>query len=863
MKRILALVLALCLLSAFLPVYAAGTATYYISPSGSDENSGTDPAHPFRTVAPINRIGIFSSGTSILFEGGYRYAGGLYLKPAGRANAPVVISSYGQGTATLTDENGTDRPILECHDAQHVVVRNLSFAGTPGTGEYPSRDFRPGNSSWALYFGSSDNGRRLKGITLENLSVTDTFGGVEIRAAGSLGYDGIAIRGCTLDGVVQYGLFVMGAGAFAGGSSEAHRNVTIERCRITRLYGDPNTSAEAQAICVAGAQEIRIERNFVRGCGGYGGMVAGENEIGGATAIGVANCRHFSILANEITETASFSDADGSAIDIDQDAQRGEVAGNLTYHNGGPAIQLGSFSAGGAQLWAGQVDIHHNISYNDAQGLREKSEQGALRFFGNVKEVNAFNNTIVLTEIRCGTPSCVNFERHPLSALGNTDIRFFNNLFRVQRLGDGVMPVIVRSNRVVLPSSIAASVRFFHNFYDSAEQQITLCNDPLISDGIAPVQDRFTGSLSDWQALGQEHYEGRAVGLVGDSGLRNLSQFSTPPMGTQAFSAITAFDVASDSLAFSGAMDPWELAPQSREKTDFCGQSGTVRAYGAVGSSGTPGAHEHGFDAWRTVREADCEQPGLRERVCAGCGQTETEEIPALGHRYAAWRTIREADCEQPGERERVCIRCGHRQAEELPALGHRFADPVVLRESTLWQTGREAGTCSRCGKSTEQETPCRVVDSKTGIILSCAEGVFPEGSVLMVEALTEDEREALEKAGAGRMEGVRLLVRVGETAVAPRGTVTISLPIPAGYGAEAFVMARNAQGDWERPDTRLSEDGTAFVWESERLGVVAVCLPGEQPDEGGFPWWGWALPGAAILAAGIVGFFLQKRKRS
>ena len=41
--------------------------------------------------------------------------------------------------------------------------------------------------------------------------------------------------------------------------------------------------------------------------------------------------------------------------------------------------------------------------------------------------------------------------------------------------------------------------------------------------------------------------------------------------------------------------------------------------------------HEHAFGEWKTKTEASCTEAGESERSCA-CGETETKEIPALGH---------------------------------------------------------------------------------------------------------------------------------------------------------------------------------------------------------------------------------------
>ena len=83
------------------PPAISGT-TYYVSPSGSDSNSGTSPTQPWRTVARVNSAGL-SPGDGVLFQGGATF-GDQVLMPStsGAAGDPVVYGSYGQGSATIS-----------------------------------------------------------------------------------------------------------------------------------------------------------------------------------------------------------------------------------------------------------------------------------------------------------------------------------------------------------------------------------------------------------------------------------------------------------------------------------------------------------------------------------------------------------------------------------------------------------------------------------------------------------------------------------------------------------------------------------------------------------------------------------------
>ena len=75
--------------------------TYYVSPSGSDSNSGTSPSSPWRTVKQVNEATL-APGDGVLFEGGATFPDETLMPSAsGAAGSPIIFGSYGQGNATL------------------------------------------------------------------------------------------------------------------------------------------------------------------------------------------------------------------------------------------------------------------------------------------------------------------------------------------------------------------------------------------------------------------------------------------------------------------------------------------------------------------------------------------------------------------------------------------------------------------------------------------------------------------------------------------------------------------------------------------------------------------------------------------
>jgi hypothetical protein len=104
-----------------------------------------------------------------------------------------------------------------------------------------------------------------------------------------------------------------------------------------------------------------------------------------------------------------------------------------------------------------------------------------------------------------------------------------------------------------------------------------------------------------------------------------------------------------------------------------------------VGLEEKPVEHEHAFGEWTTTKEATCTEKGVETRTCE-CGETETREIPALGHTEQVIPAV-EPTCTETGLTEgKKCATCGEILVaqEVIPALGHDFVN----------------GECSRCDET-------------------------------------------------------------------------------------------------------------------------------------------------------------------
>jgi hypothetical protein len=114
-----------------------------------------------------------------------------------------------------------------------------------------------------------------------------------------------------------------------------------------------------------------------------------------------------------------------------------------------------------------------------------------------------------------------------------------------------------------------------------------------------------------------------------------------------------------------------------------------------------PEVHVHSFGSWK-VTKATCTKPGKRVRACS-CGESESEVLPATGHKIGGWTVEDAPDCLNGGDRYRACTTCRvELEREELDALGHDFVATKVYPNVEL--EGYTVHICSRCTYSYDDE---------------------------------------------------------------------------------------------------------------------------------------------------------------
>lgn len=180
----------------------------------------------------------------------------------------------------------------------------------------------------------------------------------------------------------------------------------------------------------------------------------------------------------------------------------------------------------------------------------------------------------------------------------------------------------------------------------------------------------------------------------------------------------------------------------------------------------TDTGHVHTYGEWQTIKEADCVNVGERERTCS-CGETETEEISALGHTGGTADCQTLAKCERCGEeygdygphtggtayctRRAVCSLC-KKEYGELNADNH-----VSVKAATCTKKAQ----CTYCKKEIGDSVDPSNHEKLEGkglekVCAGCKRTLLPETDAGIVDSTNEkpiDFDEYLKKVNKERME--------------------------------------------------------------------------------------------------------------
>ena len=335
------------------------SATYYLSPAGSDSNAGTSITAPWKSIAKLNKAKI-SAGSSILFQGGATFAGSISGK-GGTSTSPVTYSSYGTGRAVINAGAGTG---FSATGKAGLIIQNLNFAGNG-------------------YSTNTGNGILLSGSYL-------TVDQVDIGGFGTNGIDftkgshNVNVTYTTIHDGGYAGIQVQGTWDTSGtGTTYTNSNVYIGHDTIWNIFGRSTDSQHTgNGMELWDVDNATVERCVVHDNG------INNPYTSGPAGIWCWQANHVTFQYNESYHNLTGKgDADG--FDFDGGTINSVMQYNYAHDNQGAGILSWEFS--------GARPMHDNtIRYNICQNNGTKNN-----FFaeittggGTISNMQVYNNTL-------------------------------------------------------------------------------------------------------------------------------------------------------------------------------------------------------------------------------------------------------------------------------------------------------------------------------------------------------------------------------------------------------------------------------------------------------------------------------------
>jgi hypothetical protein len=344
----------------------AGTQVFYVSPGGDDTNSGLSIHKAWKSVARVNEQNL-QPGSTVLFEGGMKFAGTIELtgKDSASAEKRITISSYGNGIATIDGGNGL---AMKAENCPYFSVKKLKFTGNGR---------KEGNQSDGVYLSGCNN------AAIDSVEISEfQHSGLSIYKCDTIRVTRVYAHDNGFAGIHVYGTSIWDKEKYD------NHNIYIAYCIAENNPGDPTalTNHSGNGILASSVKNGMIEY-----CEAFNNGWDMPWNGNGPVGIWIWDCTDFTIqYCISHDNKTSRGAADGGGFDLDGGVSNSLIQYCLSYHNQGPGIGLFEFGAG--KTWENNI-IRYNISHNDGT-----NGQGSLAIWlgeagGTIRNCEIYNNT--------------------------------------------------------------------------------------------------------------------------------------------------------------------------------------------------------------------------------------------------------------------------------------------------------------------------------------------------------------------------------------------------------------------------------------------------------------------------------------
>jgi hypothetical protein len=517
--------------------------------AAKDYSAATQSA--FNALNSVN----FEPGDRILLAGGVTFTGTLNLgsqdtgtDAQGNLIAPILITSYGTGRATIAAGNGC---AINAYNSGGIEISNLTLVGSGIAADGSTTSTKSGIS----FYNDSPGNLKFRHLRIDNVEVSG-FGsrGISIGGYnGSAGYDDVRITNAHVHDNLHAGIETYGY----PGVTNALTNVTVANCEVHHQPGKPDSPGNTgSGIVLAG-----VTGGVVEHC------LAHSNGVNNKTSEGPVGiwAYHSSNIALQHNEAHSnrTQGGDGGGFDLDIGTTNSVMQYNYSHDNDGAGFLV--YGTADSNSSTGHV-VRYNVSQNDGRDSSSGAASG-INLTSNVRDVAVYGNTVLMSAPSGST----SIPAIKVTASGqNPDrITVANNIF-----------VTTGGTRLVTLYTTGTATFAGNNYWSSGGTFV-------IRDGSSNYS-----SLSAWRtAKGQEKLGTQATGRSVDPLFQAPPQFvSTGSSGTSPASLV-AFKLQPSSQLVDAGVDL---------KAKFGIQAGPNDFFGAritQGAAHEIGAHEFAVDA--------------------------------------------------------------------------------------------------------------------------------------------------------------------------------------------------------------------------------------------------------------------------
>lgn len=393
---------------------ASGNIYYVDAIKGNDENTGTSPKSPWKSLNKVNTT-LFQPGDKILLKAGSIWSGRLFPRGSGSEGHPIVIDMYGSGNKPMINAEGRYESAFYLLNQSYWEVNNLEL-----TNKYDKQANLLGVKIEA------QNAGIINHIHLKNLYVHDVTGIIDemdnrAKDTGGIGFmvtenrvntrfNNIIIEGCEIYRVDNTGIFTQGVNYTTtqpGSTIPEPNGKTWDDLKITGLLIQNNVIHDIgkNAIIIRLDHQGLVQNNVV-----YDTAFRANS----GNQIFTRSCYGTVIQFNEGFLNRARVDRDGSAYDADYYSPHTIWQYNYSHDN---AFGLITFCT---KPTDDNIIVRYNISQNDKGRL--------LNFNYNFSKVLVYNNIFYIPQHLSPVIIYEEYRKGGSNYISSQDYEFYNNI---------------------------------------------------------------------------------------------------------------------------------------------------------------------------------------------------------------------------------------------------------------------------------------------------------------------------------------------------------------------------------------------------------------------------------------------------